>query len=191
MNVKNLPASLLMALGGIFALLATVPLVCDFFPLLTFPGGQMTFLGTRLPNRVTITQINGWTPIGFAGYELAIFYMLVGAVALILAINAYVKFIPIDTLFSVPFNALLGLIAGILDLLLLLIVYVTPISNVNAWGFSPLSNYSVTGFYGNAVIGASFGPGFYLLIASGVFIILGGLVNFVLKPTHPNNTTTA
>ena len=191
MNVKNLPASLLMALGGVFALLATVPLVCDFLPLLTFPGGQMTFLGTRLPNRVTITQINGWTPIGFAGYEMAIFYMLVGAVGLVLAINTYVKFIPFDTIFGVPFNALIGLLAGILDLLLLLIIFVTPISNVDHWGFSPLSNYSVTGFYGNAVIGASFGPGFYLLIASGVFLILGGLVNFVLKSSSGNNSITA
>ena len=188
MNFKNLPASLLLALGGILTLISSVPLVSDFFPLVLFPGGQMTFLGTRLPNRVTITQINGWTFIGFSGYEIAIFFMGVGALGLFFALNTYFNFIPFDEIKGIPLNALAGIIIGVADVGLLLLIYISPTTNVDGWGLSALTNFSLNGvgsdaYYSPTIIGASLGIGFFLLISGAILLVLGGIINLVFKPT--------
>ena len=191
MDFKKLPSTLLFLLGGLLSLIVTIPLICDFFPILTFSftnngvtgAGQMTFLGTRLPNKVTITQINGWTFIGFAGYEVAIFFMLAGAVGLFLALNTYHRILPFESIFKIPFNALVGLIFGLLEVGMLVLIYVSPVSNLNGWGFSPISSYSLQSFYYDNIIGASIGIGFYLLILGSVLMVVGAIINFVSKPS--------
>ena len=188
MDFKKLPSTLLFFFGGLLALVTTLPLICDFFPLLTFKDqvgtGQMTFLGTRLPNKVTITQINGWTFIGFAGYELAIFFMFAGVIGLFLALNAYMKVLPFETFFKIPINALVGLVFSLLEIIMLVLVYVSPVSNLNAWGFSPISNYTLeSSYYSNTIIGASIGIGFYLLIIGSILMFLGAIIDFLSKPS--------
>ncbi len=188
MNFKSLPASILIAIGGLLILASSIPLICDFFPILTFPNGQLTFWGTRLPNRVTITQINGWTLIGFAGYEVAAFYMLVGAVALLVAFNTYQNVLPVEDIKGIPINSIASIVFGILDLGLILLIYIAPIDNPNGWGFSPLSNFTLlsgnnTYNQSGRIIGATLGIGFLFLVVGAVLIILGGLINFVLKPS--------
>ena len=188
MNFKNLPASILLAVGGIITLISSLPLVSDFFPLVLFPGGQLTFLGTRLPNRVTVTQIGGWTFIGFAGYEVVGFIVAVGALALFFALNTYFNFIPLDKIKDIPINAIASLVIGVVDFAFLLLIYISPTTNIGGFGLSSLANFSLVGaptdyYYPSGVIGASLGLGFFLLIGGAILLILAGIINFLLKPS--------
>lgn len=199
MNFKNLPASILLAISGIITLVASLPLVSDFFPIAIFSvnnsSGQLTFFATRLPNRVTVTQIGGWTFFGLAGYEVAIFFMGVGALGLFFALNTYFNFIPLDKIKNIPINAIASIVIGIGDIAFLLLIYISPTSNVGGFGLSSLASFSLKGaptdwYYPSGVIGASLGLGFFLLILGALLLIIAGIINFFLQ-SSPSKASTA
>jgi len=197
MNFKQIPAFIFLAIGGLMSAVTVIPVVCDFLPILTFKygelSGQMTFLGTRLPNAVTITQINGWTLIGFAGYELVGAFVAFGVVSLFLALNTWYDIIPFETVKGISINGIAGLVMGLADVFLTLLIYIGSASNVNHFGFTPLNDFLLTGYYFNnvAVTSVSLGPGFILLMLSGPVIIIGGLLSFIAKrsPSRPSQSS--
>lgn len=178
METNDLIAPILIIIGGILTLLSVLPIISDFVPLLTFSGGgataYITFWGTVTKIAGTTStdtgKPSGWTALGLSPIIMFLIFAILGIIAIIIAINAFYKFIPTDKVAGMPFMGLIGIIVGIIDLLLLLLIFLGDSSNLAKTGFSP------------AQTGYSIGLGYWILVISMILILIGAIVNFVIKP---------
>ena len=175
-------APILYLIGGILTLLSVLPVISDMLPLLSGSEsgvtGKITFWGESVSaGGVTLTthNVKSWTVLGLPPILMFLIFAILGLVAIVIGVDAFYKFLP-DDLVGMPLAALVGLIVGIVELVVELLMYFgdskgLTSGSANNFGFSP------------AVTGWSLGLGFILLLLSAILIIVGGILAFVFKPS--------
>ena len=171
-------APILVLIGGLLALISVLPVVSNFLPLLS--GSELgasiyvNFWGTTASALgITVTESNtpaGWTALGLPPIAMFLIFAILGIIGIIVGVDGFVRFIPMNKVAGMPLMGLVGIIVGIIDLLVDLLMFFGDSNNTNNFGFSP------------AVSGISLGFGYYFLLISAVLLIIGGIVNFVIKP---------
>ena len=155
-----------------------LPIISNFIPLVTQSlsgnSAYINFWGTTtIIAGTTTTYPNnplGWTLLGLSPIIMFLIFAILGIIGIIIGADGMKKFIPTNKIGGAHFLGLVGIIIGIIDLIMVVLIFIGDSNNDSTFGFSP------------AIPGASLGLGYYLLIISAILIIIGAIVNFVVKP---------
>ena len=178
MECKDMVAPILILIGGILALVSVLPIISNFLPLATESAGgnsgYVNFWGTTVTigsSTTTDTGLpSGWTLLGLPPILMFLIFAILGIIGIVIAVDGFVKFIPANKVAGMPFMGLIGIIVGIIDLIMVLLMYIGDATKSGNYGFT------------NAPSGSSLGLGYYFLLISVILLIIGGIVNFVIKP---------
>ena len=155
----------LLIIGGILSILPNIPVVneilsilrWDFNILNTNYSGGINFLESfgKLPLNIQIT-VTGWTSLGLDGNLLFIVFVGLGALAIIVAL----------VLKSKQLVLLTGIIAGVVEIVLLGLIFLGDSQKTNAFG---LSNFLSTS-------SEFVGSGFWVLMIGSILLLVGGFL---------------
>ena len=165
-NNSTTTASYILIVGSILSILPNIPVIDEILPIYRFNAilseGGANFLETYINKGIfqgSYKPINSWTMLAIPGIFLWLIFFALGVCLLIIGLvlkNCY-------------FILLEGLIGGIIELILLILIYLGNSRDLSKFGLSNFisSNYQFIGI------------GFWVLLIGSVLILVSGLL--VLK----------
>lgn len=195
-NVEIAP--ILIIVGGILSILAVFPGFDEYFPIVSgsfTTSGYLvhvyfTFWGVKetIPGIGSVSVnslITGWGFLGFPPMFIFLIYVTIGIIAIIIGFNGIKKFIAKENIGTLPLTGLVGLILGLLNLALGLMIYMGDANSQSHFGLANLGSSDLSVQLGPFSIGL----GYYLLLLSGIIILIGGIANLAKKqPVMVPNT---
>lgn len=165
-NDSSTIASYVLIIGSILSILPNIPILDQTLPIYKFDAifvqGGANFLETFLlvgKYQGSYSAINGWTMLGIPGIVLWSIFVAIGIIGIVVSMLFDKK----------TFISLVGIIGGLIELILTILIYLGNSRDFNKFG---LSNFA---FPNTQFIGL----GFWVLIISSIFLLISGLV--VLK----------
>lgn len=165
-NDSSTIASYVLIIGSILSILPNIPIVNQTLPIYKFDAifvqGGANFLETFLlvgNYQGTYSAINGWTLLAIPGTVLWIIFVGIGIIGIIVSMLFDKKL----------YISLVGIIGGLIELILLILIFLGNSRDVTKFG---LSNFA---FPNTQFIGI----GFWVLIIGAILLLASGL--FILK----------
>lgn len=165
-NSATNTASYVLIIGSILSILPNVPGINEILPIYRFDSvlvkGGINFLESYLNQGVVQAYhdpITGWTILSIPGTILWIIFVVVGVLGILIGFIFKNRTFILTT----------GLIGGIIETILLVLVYLGDSRNFNKFG---LSNFAFPNYQ-------FIGMGFWILLIGSILILVSGLL--VLK----------
>ena len=165
-NDSATTASYVLILGSLLTVIPNVPVINEYLPIVSYNSilikGGTNFLGTffSLGNfQGNFQAVKGWTLLGLDGQIVWLVFVAIGVAGLvvgfILKTNSVIK--------------LFGLIGGLIDVVLSVLIFIGNSQEATQYGLSNFSNAS----------SSTIGLGFWLILVGSIVILVSGLM--VLK----------
>ena len=173
--------SIVIMIGGLLTVLTVLPVISDFLPILKinflYSYSYITFWGLISKDTVTIrnsTIIQGWTFLGIPPFIMFLIFLILGFTVI------YIVVIPTNIIVSKQNSGLLITIIGTINLVFLILIFLGDFRSPTHFGLShPLPGYT------------TIGSGYWILVISAIFLVLGGIIKLIASKIAEINLLTA
>lgn len=156
-------ASYVLILGSLLTIIPNIPVINEYLPIVNYNSPLIkagtNFLGTFVSNGIyqsNIQAIKGWTLLGLDGQIVWLLFVAIGVIGLVVGL----------VLKTESLIKMFGVIGGIIDLILSVLIFIGNSRDVTKYG---LSNFISP----NSI---SIGLGFWLISIGSIVILVSGLM---------------
>ncbi len=186
MEKHDLLSSLCLFIGGILSIIPTLPLKNNLFPIYTYNSmvdiigsswGAVSFWAQTDSRMGQRSGPFAWTPLGIPTIVLTVIFVIMGILAIILAVGTFFKISSPNKFYNIPIQIVIGFFAGLVILTLDFLIFIGNVLNPYANGLSETLQASTRPVA--VITTASPGLGYGYLILSGLLITFGTIIKLV------------